>query len=283
VRQNPHPSPLPEYRERGQEEQRERGPEEHRAPRVERHVALFITCLTDQFHPHVGVAVTKVLEHFGCRVTFPRAQTCCGQPFYNNGFHDDARGLARRMVEIFEPYQYVVTPSGSCCAMVREHVPHLLNDDHAYEHGAHRVASSTYEFVEFLDKVLKVDLSKTSLPAPRKVTYHYTCHLRGLGVTDEGVRLLRQIGNVEFVPLEKPDQCCGFGGTFAVKYPAISGAIVEDKVNCVARAGADVTVCNDAGCTMNIAGMCHRRGVEQRFVHIAELIAEALGIECRTW
>src|SRR5688500_1458216 len=116
---NPHPNPLPEYRARGQEELRA---VLDSAP----HVALFVTCLTDQFQPQVGVAVTKVLEHFGCRVTFPRAQTCCGQPFYNNGFHDDAKQLARRMVELFEPYEYVVTPSGSCCAMVREHVPRLL-------------------------------------------------------------------------------------------------------------------------------------------------------------
>ena len=246
-------------------------------------VALFVTCLTDQFYPHVGVAVTKVLEHFGCRVSFPRAQTCCGQPFYNNGFHDDAKRLARRMVEIFEPSEFVVTPGASCCAMVREHVPRLLCDDHAYAHGARRIASNTYEFVEFLDKVLKADLSKLSLPAPRRVTYHYTCHLRGLGVSDECVRLLRQIGNIAFVPLEKPDQCCGFGGTFAVKYPAISGAIVEDKVNCVARAGADVAVCNDAGCTMNIAGMCHRRGIEPRFAHVAELLAEALGLDLTAW
>ena len=265
--QNPLPSPLPEYRER---EQR-------------RHVALFIACLTDQFHPHVGIALTKVLEHFGCRVSFPQSQTCCGQPFYNNGFHDDARTLARRMVEIFEPYEWVVTPSGSCCAMVREHVPRLLQGDHAYEHGAKRIARNTYEFVEFLDRVLKLDLSNLALPAPRKLTYHYTCHLRAIGVRDEAVRMLKQLGNVELIPLEKADQCCGFGGTFAVKYPAISGAIAEDKVNCIARTGAGETVCNDAGCAMNLAGLCHRRGVEQRFVHIAELMAEALGLDPARW
>jgi L-lactate dehydrogenase complex protein LldE len=150
-------------------------------PHAKPHVALFITCLTDQFYPHVGVAVTKILEHYGCRVSFPQAQTCCGQPFYNNGFHDEAKDLARKMVEVFEPYEYVVTPSGSCCAMVLVH--------------------NTYEFVEFLDKVLKVDLSSLKLPAPETVTYHYTCHLRGIGVKDEGLRLLRQIGNVDFKPM----------------------------------------------------------------------------------
>ena len=242
-------------------------------------VALFITCLTDQFYPRIGVAVTKILEHFGCTVCFPEAQTCCGQPFFNNGFHGEARELAKRFIEIFESYDYIVSPSGSCCAMVREQYERLFGGDHAWEHGMHRVTARTYEFVEFLDKVLKVDLSTLKLPAPRTITYHYTCHLRGIGVKDEGVRLLQQMGNVNFVPLEKTDQCCGFGGTFAVKYPAISGAIVEDKANCIAATNAEVTIVNDAGCSMNISGMCNRRGVQTRVTHIAELMAEALGIE----
>ena len=246
-------------------------------------VALFITCLTDQFYPRVGVAVTKILEHFGCAVSFPSAQTCCGQPFFNNGFHDSARELAKRFVEIFERYDYIVTPSGSCCAMVREQYEVLLGHDHAYEHGLHRVAPRTYEFVEFLDKVLKVDFSQFKLPDERAITYHYTCHLRGIGVKDEGVRLLQQIGGVEFKPMEKTDQCCGFGGTFAIKYPAISGAIVQDKANCIAATGAQTLICNDAGCTMNIAGMLHRRGQETQVKHIAELMAEAMKIDIDSW
>jgi L-lactate dehydrogenase complex protein LldE len=246
-------------------------------------VALFITCLTDQFYPQVGVAVTKILEHFGCKVYFPDAQTCCGQPFFNNGFHPEARELAKRFIQIFEPYEYIVTPSGSCCAMVREQFHELLNGDHAWEHGLHQVVGRTYEFVEFLDKVLKVDLSKLSLPKSTSTTYHYTCHLRGIGVKDEGVTLLRQMGNVDYVPLERVDQCCGFGGTFAIKYPAISGAIVDDKTKCIAATKAQVTVCNDAGCTMNISGMCHREGVQTKVTHIAELIAEALGLDVDAW
>ena len=147
----------------------------------------------------------------------------------------------------------------------------------------HSVISRTFEFVEFLDKVLKVDLSKLSLPASEAITYHYTCHLRGIGVTDQGLRLLRQIGNVDFRPMDKTDQCCGFGGTFAVKYPAISGAIVEDKVNCIAATNATTLVCNDAGCTMNISGMCHRKGVAVKTKHLAELMAEAMGIDATKW
>src|SRR5205807_9320025 len=155
--------------------------------------------------------------------------------------------------------------------------------DHAWEHGMDHVTSRTYEFVEFLDKVLKVDLSKLALPKQQSITYHYTCHLRGIGVKDEGVRLLKQIGNVDFRPMEKTDQCCGFGGTFAVKYPAISGAIVEDKVQCIAETSAKTLVCNDAGCTMNISGMCHREGLPVQTKHIAESMAEAMGIDVTSW
>jgi len=252
-------------------------------PAPAKRVALFVTCLTDQFYPRVGVAITKILEHFGCAVEFPPAQTCCGQPFFNNGFHREARQLAKRMVDIFGSFDYVVTPSGSCCAMVREQYHQLFGGDGDWEQPMHRLAMRTFEFVEFLDKVLKVDFSQFKLPGARSVTYHYTCHLRGLGVKDEGVRLLRQIGNVQFKPLEKTDQCCGFGGTFAVKYPAISGAIVDDKVNCIAATGADTLICNDTGCTMNIAGMCHRRGIDTSVRHIAELMADAMGIDVDNW
>jgi L-lactate dehydrogenase complex protein LldE len=246
-------------------------------------VALFITCLTDQFYPRVGVAVTKILEKLGCDVVFPQAQTCCGQPFYNNGFHEDAASLAKRFIELFEPYQYIVSPSGSCCAMVREHFHTLLHGDAAWEPGAKAVSEKTFEFVEFLDKILKPDLSLFSLPTPADVTYHYTCHLRGIGVRDEGVKMLQQLGNLQMRPLDRVDQCCGFGGTFAIKYPVISGAIVEDKVNCVAATGAKTLICNDAGCTMNISGMCHRKGVNVEVRHFAEMLVEAMGIEIATW
>jgi L-lactate dehydrogenase complex protein LldE len=246
-------------------------------------VALFITCLTDQFYPRVGIAVTRILEHYGCQVCFPPTQTCCGQPFFNNGYHPQAKELAKKFIQDFESYDYIVTPSGSCCAMVRDHFPEMLAGDRAWEPGMQRVVARTYEFVEFLDKVLKVNLTGLSLPNPRTFTYHYTCHLRGIGVKDEGVRMLRQIGNVSFVPMEKTDQCCGFGGTFAVKYPAISGAIVEDKVNCIAATNAQTTICNDAGCTMNISGMCNRQGVKSEVKHFAEIIAEAMGIDLAGW
>ena len=245
-------------------------------------VSLFITCLTDTFYPRVGRAVTAVLEHLGCAVDFPAAQTCCGQPMFNTGCHDDAAHLARRMVGVFESSEHVVSPSGSCCAMIRDYYEELLAEDAAWADRAKALVGRTYEFAEFLLKVLKVDLRALGCRwagnGAGTFTYHYSCHLRGLGMTDEAVQLLQQIDGIEYVPLDKADQCCGFGGTFAVKYPAISGAMLRDKAACIADSGADVVVCNDAGCTMNIAGYCHRQGMDVRFMHIAEIIAEGLGL-----
>lgn len=244
-----------------------------------KNVAFFVTCLTDQYYPHVGVAITRILERFDCKIVFPQDQTCCGQPFFNNGFHEEAGKLAKRFIEIFEPYDYIVSPSGSCVAMVREQFHELLHNDPAWSGPMEKVRAKTFEFVEFLTKVLKVDLKDLSLPNPETFTYHYTCHGRGIGLKDEAVQLLKKIGNVQFTPMEKTDQCCGFGGTFAIKYPAISGAIVEDKVKCIEATGAQTTICNDAGCTMNISGMCNRHKVQTRVRHLAEVIAEAMGIE----
>lgn len=242
-------------------------------------VALFVTCLTDQYYPRVGVAITKILERFDCQVVFPDAQTCCGQPFYNNGFHAESAKLGKRFIEIFEPFDYIVSPSGSCVAMVREQYHELFHNDPAWSAQMEKVRGRTFEFVEFLTKVLKVNLKEFALPQRESFTFHYTCHGRGIGLKDEAVQLLKQIGNVEFVPMEKTDQCCGFGGTFAIKYPAISEAIVEDKVNCIAATNTQSTICNDAGCSMNISGMCNRRGVKADIKHIAEVIAEAMGID----
>ncbi|MCC6238899.1 MAG: (Fe-S)-binding protein [Phycisphaerales bacterium] len=253
------------------------------APPVTWRVALFITCLTDQFYPHVGIAVTKVLEKLGCSVEFPANQTCCGQPFYNNGFHPQTAELAKKFIEIFQDYDYVVTPSGSCATMMRSHYEQVLGNDASWQDGLKRVRRNTYEFVEFLVKVLRVDLSRFALPDQQRTTFHYTCHSRGLGLTTEASHLLKSLGNVDFVPLEKTDQCCGFGGTFAVKYPAISGAIVKDKADCIRATEAPVTVCNEAGCSMNISGMLHRHQVSSQLKHIAEIIAESMGLDYHQW
>ena len=242
-------------------------------------VALFVTCLTDQFYPSTAVAVTKILRKYGCQVSFPQAQTCCGQPFFNNGFHKEAADLGKRFIEIFEGFDYIVTPSGSCCAMVREQYHQLFEHDAEWGPRMEATRHKTFEFVEFLDRILKADLAGLKMPTPGSYTYHYTCHQRGLGLKDESVKLLQQIDGVTFVPLEKTDQCCGFGGTFAVKYPEISEAIVDDKVQCIEATHTGTTVCNDAGCTMNISGMCHRKGVDVKVRHIADILAEAMGLD----
>jgi L-lactate dehydrogenase complex protein LldE len=239
-------------------------------------VSLFITCLGDLFSPHVGMATVKVLEHFGCVVDFPEGQTCCGQPQFNNGYAHEARPLAERMIRVFKNSEYVVTPSGSCCAMVREHYP-LLFKDEGLENDALEFVAKTYELVEFLTKVLKVDVAGLQLSAPTAITYHYTCHTRGLGLTGEPcINMVKQLGNTQFIPLEKAEQCCGFGGTFAVKYADISGAIVRDKIANGEKTHADVMIVNDAGCAMNIAGACHRQGGHFRVKHFAELLADAI-------
>ncbi len=248
-------------------------------------VALFVTCLADAFFPRAGIATVKVLEHLGCEVTFPEAQTCCGQPMFNNGFHHEARNLARHMIQVFEDAACVVTPSGSCAAMVREHYAQLFKDEPDWHRRAEALEAKTYELVEFLVKVLKVDLRSLGARWPGRVTYHYSCHLRGLGITDESIQLMRQIDGLEYVPLEKMEQCCGFGGTFAMKYPQISGQMVQDKVSAIAATAAPVVVVNDAGCTMNIAGACRRHAREEgqdpdalRFKSLAEVVAESLGL-----
>lgn len=241
-------------------------------------VSLFITCLTDTFYPRSGIALVKVLEHLGCTVDFPQDQTCCGQPMYNNGFHDDTRELAKRMIRIFEDAEYVVTPSGSCAAMVRDYYKDLLEGDHAWEHGCDKLVGKTYEFVEFLTNVLKVDLKSLGVKWEGDATYHYSCHLRGIGVTDEAVQVMNQIDGLDYTPLRKADQCCGFGGTFAMKYPQISGSMVRDKVDCIKETGCSTIISNDAGCTMNISGSCRREGVDIQFKSLAEVIAEGLGL-----
>ncbi|MFW6060132.1 MAG: (Fe-S)-binding protein [Phycisphaeraceae bacterium] len=242
------------------------------------HAALLITCLTDTFYPRTGIAVVKVLEKLGCTVSFPEAQTCCAQPMWNNGYHDEARQLAKRMIETFADADHVVTPSGSCAAMIREHYPEMFEHEPEWHDRAKAFAARTHEFIEFLLNVLKVDLREHGAKWPGKVTYHYSCHLRGLGVTDEAVRVMQQIEGLEYAPLEKRDQCCGFGGTFAMKYPQISGAMVRDKASCIQATGAATCVSNDAGCTMNIAGTCHRENIDVRFKSLAEIIAEGMGL-----
>ena len=241
-------------------------------------VALFVTCLADTFYPRTGIAVFKVLEKLGCRVTFPEAQTCCGQPMWNTGYADETRDLARHMIDTFEGYETIVTPSGSCAAMIRDYYGEMFEPGDPYHEKAEQFAGRVWEFVEFLVNGLMVDLQDYGTRWNGRVTYHYSCHLRGIGITDEAVRLMQQIEGLEYVPLEKADQCCGFGGTFAMKYPQMSGAMVKDKVACIEATQAQTLISNDAGCTMNIAGSLHREKADVQVKSLPEIIAEGMGL-----
>ncbi|MEK6303203.1 MAG: (Fe-S)-binding protein [Acidobacteriota bacterium] len=237
-------------------------------------VSLFITCLVDQFFPEAGVSAVSVLRRLGVEVEFPKDQTCCGQPAYNSGFHTEARSLAERFLSIFESSEFVVAPSGSCASMVRVFYRDLFRDDAANLKRAEALAAKTYEFGEFLVKVLGVE--DVGASSSGKVALHQSCHLlRELGVKDETQRLLRAVRGIELVELERADVCCGFGGLFAMKYPQISGGILQEKLDCIANSGADVVVACDAGCLMQIAGGLSRQGIEVRTMHIAELLSKS--------
>jgi len=241
-------------------------------------VSLFVSCLTDTFYPRMAIAAVKVLDRLGCSVHFPQKQTCCGQPMYKNGFHREAAVLAKRMIDALDGGEQVVSLSGSCGAMIRAYGDELLADDARLRDAARELAGRTHEFSQFLVDVLHVDLRELGVKWPGVVTYHYSCHLRQLGVTDQTDRLLKQIEGLEYRRLANREQCCGFGGTFATKFAELSGAIVAEKVAAIGKTGAGTVISNEAGCGMNIAGACRRAGCDVRFKSVAEVIAEGLGL-----
>jgi L-lactate dehydrogenase complex protein LldE len=218
----------------------------------------------------VGVATVRLLRRLDAAVDFPAAQTCCGQPHFNSGYHGDARELARHLIRTFAGEQKVVTPSGSCAAMVKLEYPELFHDDPAWLARAQQLAARTHELSDFLVNVLGVE--DVGARYAGRVTYHMACHLRGLGLLTEPERLLRRVRGLEYVPLERADECCGFGGSFAVRFPAISGAMVQDKAAFIEKAGVEAVVATDAGCLMNIAGCLRRRGSAVRVLHLAEVL-----------
>jgi L-lactate dehydrogenase complex protein LldE len=233
-------------------------------------VSLLITCLGDALFPDVGVATVRLLRRLGVTVDFPEAQTCCGQPHFNSGYHAEARELARHTLRTFDNGQAVVVPSGSCAAMVKLEYPELFHDDPAWGPRAADLARRTHELSDFLVNVLGVE--DVGARFEGRVTYHMACHLRGLGLLTEPERLLRRVRGLEYVKLERADECCGFGGSFSVRYPGISGAMVQDKASFIEKAGVDAVVATDAGCLMNVAGCLRRRGSRVRALHLAEVL-----------
>jgi L-lactate dehydrogenase complex protein LldE len=235
-------------------------------------VALFITCLADQFFPQVGECAVEVLRRQGAKVTFNPAQTCCGQPAFNTGFRNEAREVAARVLDLFDDADYVVAPSGSCASMVRVFYPELFEHDLARLERAEKLRSRFFEFSEFLVKVLGVEDVGASFP--HRVAYHDSCHLlRELGIEDEPRRLLRAVRGIALVDMEDYKLCCGFGGTFSVKFPEVSVALGLDKVQAAMQVGAEYLVANDGGCLMHLAGVIHRLHLPLKTLHLAELLA----------
>lgn len=235
-------------------------------------VGLFATCLVDLFRPIVGFAAVKLLEDAGCVVEVPKAQTCCGQPAFNSGDRKDARAIAEQVINAFEPFDYVVIPSGSCGGMLIKHYPELFEHDAAWDKRARAFAAKTFELVSFLTDVLNVETVDAKFDGT--VTYHDSCSgLRELKIKQQPRQLLGSVEGLDLKEMQDPDVCCGFGGTFCVKYPDISNTIVEKKTANIADSGANTLLAGDLGCLMNMAGKMSREGRPIDARHVAEVLA----------
>jgi L-lactate dehydrogenase complex protein LldE len=235
-------------------------------------VALFVTCLVDLYRPVVGFAAIKLLEQAGCTVEVPEAQTCCGQPGYNSGDHASAVKLAQQVIQVFEGYDHVVAPSGSCGGMIKTHYPEMLADDPAWAKRAETLAAKTFELTQFLRDVMKWDGIAAKFAG--STTYHDSCSsLRELKVKQQPRALLGQVDGLSFKELPDSEPCCGFGGTFCVKFPDISNKMVEAKIGNIQATGADMVLAADMGCLLNIAGKLKRAGSKVQARHVAEVLA----------
>ncbi len=236
-------------------------------------VGLFVTCLVDLMRPRIAFAAIRLLEAAGCEVVVPLSQTCCGQPAYNSGERRAARLLAEKVIEEFETCEHVVAPSGSCAGMIRMHYPDLFVDDPAWRERAAALAARTHELSDFLATVVKLD--KVPGDFAGTVTYHDACSgLRELGVKAQPRALLAKMPGVHLVEMDGAEECCGFGGAFAVKFGDISARLAEKKCDNVRASGADAVVLGDLGCMLNIEGKLRRMGDEKtRVLHIAEILS----------
>jgi L-lactate dehydrogenase complex protein LldE len=235
-----------------------------------------VTCLVDLLHPEVGMATVAILERYGVTVDFPETQTCCGQPAFNSGFEREARVVGRGLLDAFDGADPVIAPSGSCTAMVRTYFPRLFRGT-AHEDRALNLASRTYELSEFLVDVLGIEGADGRWPG--RVTFHDSCHaLRELGLSGQGRRLLGGLEGLELVEMDRPETCCGFGGTFSLRLPDLATAMADDKVGQAEDTGAEVLVAGDTGCLMHLAGRLSRRGSQVQAMHLASLLAKAQGL-----
>jgi L-lactate dehydrogenase complex protein LldE len=233
---------------------------------------LFVTCVVDQLFPKVGIAVADVLERAGCRVEFPEAQTCCGQPAFNSGYRDEARAVATHFLDVFAGAEYIVSPSGSCTSMVSHHYFELFHGDEERLKQVRHVAARTYEFSTFLTDVLGA--GDVGARFAHHVTYHDSCHaLRELKVKAAPRKLLSHVRDLTLTEMDAAEECCGFGGTFSVKFPGVSGGMARTKIESIVRTGADTVVSLDSSCLMQIQGALSRAGVAVRTMHLAEVLA----------
>ncbi len=240
----------------------------HRGPKV----GLFATCLVDLFRPNVGFATAKLLQDAGCEVDVPVSQTCCGQPAYNNGDQADARAIAQHVISIFENYDYVVAPSGSCAGMLKLHYPKLFAGDPQWQARAQDFAGKSYELISFMTDVLGI--KQLTAYYAGKAAYHDSCSgLRELGIKQQPRNLLANIEGLVLVEMQDTEVCCGFGGTFCVKYPELSTRLVSDKAKNIMDSGADTLFAGDMGCLLNIAGRLSRLQQPIKVYHIAEVLA----------
>ncbi len=240
------------------------------------HVALFVTCLVDLWRPSVGFAAVKLLEDAGCRVSVPKAQTCCAQPAYNSGDRKDAQAIAGNVIAAFEGFDYVVAPSGSCAGMIKFHYPGLFADHPDMLARAEELAARTWELISFLTDIMKLD--RVAARFEGAITYHDGCSgLREMGIKGQPRKLLTSVAGLELKELPDAEICCGFGGTFCVKYPGISNAMVDDKVGEIEATGAGTVLAGDLGCLLNIAGKLQRNDSPARARHIAEVLAGMAG------
>jgi L-lactate dehydrogenase complex protein LldE len=236
-------------------------------------VGLFATCLVDLLRPRIAFAAVKLLEAAGCAVEVPRAQTCCGQPAWNSGDDRNARAIARQVVDAFEPFDFVVAPSGSCAGMIRVHYPEALATDAAYAKRARDLAQKTHELVSFLAHMRGVNAISAALKAC--ICYHDSCSsLREMHVNEEPRQLLAGVAGLELHELRDREVCCGFGGLFSVKYPEISERMADDKIADAQNAGAELIAGADLGCLLHLEGRIARRGLSIRTMHIAEILAD---------
>ena len=235
-------------------------------------VYFFGTCVVDLIYPDAGMAAIQLLEREGLEVIFPQDQSCCGQPAFNSGFPDEARQVAREQIRVFHRDYPIVVPSGSCAGMMRCHYPELFEGTEL-QAAAEKFAGRVFELTEFLTRVLKVKLEDRG--TPMKVTWHSSCHaLREMGVIEDAKSLLRQLKNVELVELQNEKECCGFGGTFSVKHPEISGSMVRDKIDDIQATGAPAVISGDCACLLHITGAAEKRKLPVKGRHIAEFIWE---------